>query len=217
MTKKLLITGVNGFIGSNCKKHFENTGYEVFGIDIAGEAKGNTLIGEVDIKNIKTFNQSFDYIFHFAGSSTVSMAQKAPDIEKIKAVGSTKEILEYIKNYNKDAKLIFSSSAAVYGNDYKRPIKEDDKLNPISIYGFHKLESENLCEYYSKNYGLDIKIVRIFSLYGTGLKKQLLWDFINRAIKAENVLGCFGTGDEKRDFVNIRDLINFLEILIKKE
>ena len=214
MTSNVLITGINGFIGSYSKKHFESKGYDVYGIDLFGEGSKNIKIGEVDLANLKAFNQEFDIVIHLAGSGSVSMAQKAPEVEKTKAVGSTEHILEYIKNYNKNARLIFSSSAAVYGNSYKRPIIEDDALNPISIYGFHKLEAEKMCEFYAKNYDLDIKIVRIFSLYGAGLKKQLLWDFANRAIRAKDELVCFGEGTEKRDYIHVLDLMRFFDILI---
>ena len=215
--KKILITGINGFIGSNCKEYFKNKGYDIFGIDLSGQEEKNVLIGEVDEPNLVSFNAQFDYIIHLAGSATVSMAQNAPEIEKTKSVNSTKQLLEYIKKYNKNARLIFSSSAAVYGNDYNRPISENDKLNPISVYGLHKLESENLCEFYANNFDLDIKIVRIFSLYGNGLKKQLLWDFSNRAINAQKDLICFGSGQEQRDFIHISDLLNFFEILLMQD
>lgn len=214
MTKNLLITGINGFIGSYCKAYFANKGLNVYGIDMAGCSSNETLIAEVTEENIKSFNKKFDYIVHLAGSRTVSASQKNPDVEKNKSVGSCKEVLEYIKNYNPKAKMIFSSSASVYGDDYSGPILERDKVNPISIYGSHKLEAENLCKYYNEQYGLNIEIPRIFSVYGNGLRKQLLWDFSNRILNAEKKLDCFGTGDELRDFVHISDLVRFFEILM---
>lgn len=216
--KKVLITGIKGFIGSNCAKYFEQKGYEVFGIDIVGEKTPTFLQGEVDLNNLKSFNQKFDVIIHLAGSGTVGLAQKCPELEYTKTVGSTNHILEYIKNYNSGAKLIYASSAAVYGDLYSEPIKEYYNVNPISNYGQHKVEAENLCRNYHKNFGLDINIIRFFSIYGEGLKKQLLWDFSNRIMESihEKSLHCFGTGEETRDFIHISDALLLIELLINK-
>lgn len=218
MNKKILITGINGFIGSNCAKYFAQKGFEVFGVDIFGECTYNFIRGEVNLKNLKSFNQEFDVIIHLAGSGTVGTAQKAPELEHLKTVGSAEHILEYIRLYNEKTKLIYSSSAAVYGDLYDYKISENDTLNPISIYGQHKVEVEKMCENYHNNFGLNINIVRFFSIYGEGLKKQLLWDFCNRVTKNPNLktLPCFGTGQEKRDFIHINDALQLIDILVEK-
>lgn len=218
MTKKILITGINGFIGSNCANYFVQKSYEVFGIDILGEKSEKFIQGEVDLNNLISFNQQFDIIVHLAGSGTVGLAQQCPELEHLKNVGSTENILEYIRHYNKNAKLLYSSSAAVYGDSSQGFISETEELNPISVYGKHKLEVEKLCQKYSKEYNLDIKIIRFFSIYGEGLKKQLLWDFCNRVVNNINSskLHCFGTGEEKRDFIHIKDAIGLIDILINQ-
>ncbi len=217
--KKILITGINGFIGSNCSKHFCENGYDVFGIDIFGDDKENFIKGEVNTENLKSFNQEFDTIIHLAGSGTVGASQKEPELERNKTVGSTEQIFEYIKKYNKNAKLIYSSSAAVYGDSYDRPIKETDKLHPISYYGQHKVEAEELCEKYYKEYGISSMVIRFFSIYGEGLKKQLLWDFTNRVNSniTNKSIPCFGTGKEKRDFIHIKDAVALIELIMNKD
>jgi len=217
--KKILITGINGFIGSNCANYFSKEGYELFGIDILGENSSKFVQGEVNIENLKSFNQKFDIIIHLAGSGTVGVAQKYPELEYSKTVGSTEHILEYLKLYNQNAKLIYSSSAAVYGDLYNRPIKETDILNPISIYGRHKVEAETMCEEYHKKFGLNINIIRFFSIYGEGLKKQLLWDFSNRMRENFNqkFLNCFGSGKEERDYIHIGDVVAIINLLINAE
>jgi len=214
MIKKILITGGFGFIGSNAVRYFSNN-FEIFVIDIFGKNIKNFIQGEVDIDNLKKFDTKFDYILHFAGSGTVSSAQKSPEIEYAKSVLSLKHLLDYCVKQNNNAKIIFSSSAAVYGNKYDIPIKEDFELNPISVYGKHKIEAENLLKKYYEEYGIKSNIIRFFSIYGNGLKKQLLWDFSNRLknIK-DNKINCFGTGHEKRDFVHISDCLSLVDILI---
>lgn len=217
--KKILITGINGFIGSNCAKYFAQKGHKIFGIDIFGEKSSNFIQGEVDLENLNSFNQIFDLIIHLAGSGTVGSAQKNPELEQAKTVDSTENILEFMKLHNNNAKLIYSSSAAVYGNLYDKQIKETDKLNPISVYGQHKVEVEKICKEYNEKFGLNINIIRFFSIYGEGLKKQLLWDFCNRVLQNRNekTINCFGTGNEKRDFVHIQDAIQLIDILTENK
>lgn len=216
--KKILITGINGFIGSNCKKFFENKGFEVYGLDLAGVSSKNILIGEVDKKNLETFSQTFDFIIHLAGSGTVSNAQKSPEIEYAKSVLSLKHLLDYCVEKNKNTKIIFSSSAAVYGNKFNTPIKEAFELNPISVYGKHKVEAEKLLKEYYENFGIKSNIIRFFSIYGEGLRKQLLWDFSNRLKNLDgNRINCYGNGQEKRDFVHIEDCVSLIYILINAD
>lgn len=214
MSKKILITGINGFIGSNAKKYFAES-FEIFGLDIFGEAEKNFIQGEVDINNLEKFGVNFDYILHFAGSGTVSSAQKSPELEYAKSVVSLKNLLDYCVKNNRKTKIIFSSSAAVYGDKYGYPIKENDELNPISIYGKHKVEAEKLLQEYHEKYSIKSNIIRFFSIYGEGLRKQLLWDFSNRLKNNKSdTINCFGTGKEKRDFIHINDVLNFVELLI---
>lgn len=215
--KKILITGSSGFIGSRCVDYFSKIGFDVFGIDIFESKMSNFIKGVINPENIQSFNQEFDVIIHLAGSSTVGAARENPTEEFQKTVNSTCEILEYIRKCNPQAKLIYSSSAAVYGDSYNERISEKFKLNPISIYGQHKVEAEKLCEKYHKEYNLKINIIRFFSIYGEGLKKQLLWDLSNKIKKGDTAnIKCFGTGKEKRDFLHVQDAIELINLLIEK-
>jgi len=214
--KKLLITGSNGFIGSECRKYFSDKGFNVFGIDPFGEGE-NFIQGEVSRKNLEGFNTEFDYIIHLAGSSTVGDAHKNPETEKRKTVDSTLEVLEFMRLGNPRAKLVYASSSAVYGNGYNREISENDTLAPISEYGKHKVEAENLCKEYYNKQGINIGIIRFFSIYGEGLKKQLLWDFSCRLQETKESVACFGTGEEVRDFIHVQDAVRFIDLVLKKE
>ena len=214
--RKILITGANGFIGRNCYYYFSRKD-EVFTIDIMGSSFKNCLIGNVNIKNLKRFNQKFDLIIHLAGSGLVSSASKNPNEEKIKSVDSLVEVLEYIKNCNSKARLIFASSASVYGNNYKGQIKENFNLSPISKYGEYKLECEQICKKYADAYDIDIKVIRFFSLYGKENKKQLLFDILTRLKSCRTKeIKCFGTGNEERDFINVTDAVEFIDIVSKQ-
>lgn len=218
MNKTILITGINGFLGTHAYSYYSERGFEVYGIDHNGSDKKNTIVNEVTYDCINSFNIKFDYILHFAGSGTVKEAHINPDKEKANTVSSTKSILEYMVKQNRNSKLIFSSSAAVYGNSYTRLISEEDYKEPISIYGEHKILCENLCNEYATKYNLNISIIRYFSVYGEGIRKQLLWDFCNTVKTNFNnlVINCFGTGKEKRDFIHVKDAILLSALIFEK-
>ena len=218
MKKKVLITGNNGFIGTYCTNILKNS-FEIFGLDVYGEEKENFILGELNLNNLLKFNQKFDIIVHLAGTGSVGVAQRNPEIEHAKTVLSSKHLLDYIVKYNQNAKLIYISSAAVYGNSKCEFVKENSKLNPISIYGQHKVAVENLIVQYSNNFGLKYNIIRPFSVYGEGLKKQVLWDFCNKIKNNFNKksLICFGTGEEERDFIHVKDLVLFINHLINSK
>lgn len=215
MTKNILITGINGFIGSHCYEVF-NQKYNIFGLDVFGIEKKNFVLGELDYENLLSFNKSFDAIIHLAGSGSVGMAQRNPEIEYAKTVLSSKHLLDFIINKSSESKLIYVSSAAVYGNCKYSVITEDCQLNPISTYGKHKVMVENFIQEYSQKNDLKYDIIRPFSVYGNNLKKQVLWDFCNKIKDNFNnsEILCFGTGEEERDFINVSDLVNCIELLM---
>jgi nucleoside-diphosphate-sugar epimerase len=93
------------------------------------------------------------------------------------------------------------------------PIREIDELAPISPYGVHKLISETICEEFNQLFGIPVAIIRPFSVYGKGLKKQLLWD-ICQQIKTQNSIELFGSGIESRDFIHITDLVRIIDLII---
>ncbi|MBD9222309.1 NAD(P)-dependent oxidoreductase [bacterium] len=215
MTKNILITGINGFIGLHCYGVF-NQKYNIFGLDVFGIEKKNFVLGELDYENLLSFNKSFDAIIHLAGSGSVGMAQRNPEIEYAKTVLSSKHLLDFIINKSPESKLIYVSSAAVYGNCKYSVITEDCQLNPISTYGKHKVMVENFIQEYSQKNDLKYDIIRPFSVYGNNLKKQVLWDFCNKIKDNFNnsEILCFGTGEEERDFINVSDLVNCIELLM---
>lgn len=212
---KMLITGLNGFLGGNAQNFFQNS-FEIYGIDRNSSNTVHTINGMVTVENLLKFNTAFDVILHFAGSGTVRESELNKEGEEKKNIYSSKELLDFIVKYNKKAKLIYSSSAAVYGNDYQKPISENAVLNPVSQYGKQKMEVERILKEYALSYDLDIKIIRFFSLYGEGLKKQVLWDFSKRLLthhdKAE--MNCYGTGNEVRDFIHVDDALRFIDLLL---
>lgn len=205
---KILITGVHGFIG---KKVFDQLKYkDIRGIGRAksknARIKSKKVFNKnITIKNLLKLNFSPDVIIHCAGSSSVGFSIENPYLDYVKNVQTTKIILDFIKKQKKKIRLIFLSSAAVYGNNCSFYNK---KLTPISIYGKNKLKSEKILIKNFSRYNCKLIILRVFSVYGIGLRKQLLWDACNKIKRNNNQF--YGSGKEIRSWININDLVGYI-------
>ena len=222
--KCILVTGARGFLGYNVAKHFAKLGYKIFGIGHESHIKNTTdnsvltnwKTADLTKEAIMEFNQKFDVIVHCAGNGSVRHSIENPYECFKKTVNGCIEVLEYIRLFNPTTHLIYPSSPAVQGECFDESIKEDYIGKPISPYGLHKKFDEDLCQSYSDKYNLNISIVRLFSVYGNGLKKQILWEACNKIRNEKNTAIFWGTGKETRDFIHISDVLSIFNILIKK-
>lgn len=218
--KRMVITGVNGFIGRSAKEYFEKD-YEVAGIDLAARYCGvesflyyqcNMSQNSAELANIFAALQP-DVVLHCAGSANVGASVVNPMADLDGNLHSLYQLLLALKSFAKKPKIIFLSSAGIYGNPSRLPIREGDAPAPISPYGLHKRMGEQLCDYYNRVHGYRIRSVRIFSAYGNGLRKQLLWD-IYQKYQSTGRINLFGTGDETRDFIHIFDILQAIELIV---
>lgn len=214
----ILITGVNGFIGSNLAKECVKRGYNVIGIDIAS----TTIIPQICYHQLNLYTDSIDAIvtlykpyavIHCAGMADVGYSVKHPESDFISNVIVSRNVLYSIKDCSKKSRFIYLSSAAVYGDPSVTPINEKVERNPISPYALHKTLVEDMCWYFIRQYDMDIRILRIFSAYGNGLRKQIFWDMGQKLAKTKQ-LELFGTGNETRDFIHIRDLVDAILLVM---
>jgi len=215
--KTYWITGARGFIGRHLSRRLASDGYRVAGLGHgawpAAEATewglSYWLNGDVSASNLAQMQAELgrpDGVFHFAGGSSVGAALANPHEDFKRTVGSTAELLEWIRQHSSDAPLVAVSSAAVYGAGHEGLIPEEARMTPYSPYGTHKLMMEELCRSYAVNFGLSIALPRLFSVFGPELKKQLLWDTCNKlATQGEAHLG--GTGEELRDWTHVSDVV----------
>lgn len=161
-------------------------------------------------------NNSFDYVFHLAGSASVQMSVEKPFNDFESNLRGTLNLLETMRTLSKPPKLVYLSSAAVYGNPASIPICEDDITVPISPYGISKLAAERYLYVYVNIHGLQAVSARPFSVFGPGQKKQVIYDIIQKISTNPDRLDLYGSGREARDFIFIADLINALLILAEK-
>ena len=215
---KVIITGGYGFIGRHLSKHLAKQGCSISGIGHGTWSKSEWnkwgfaewSSADVTLESLKTLNFKPDVIFHCAGSGSVGFSLNNPLKDFQRSVVSTAETLEFIRTYSHETGFVLLSSAGVYGNVNELPISEVTPLNPISPYGFHKKESEDLCFSYSKNFDIKSSIVRLFSVYGEGLRKQLMWDACEKL--NHNNIEFWGDGSEIRDWLHIDDTVKLLAL-----
>jgi UDP-glucose 4-epimerase len=211
--KTVLITGVTGFIGRYVARLYSDLGWKVVGTGTASEE--NSPIG-----NLSQYRTLFlpspelpslinqvrpEVCVHCAGRASVPLSVSEPADDFNASVASTFNLLEALRKNSPDCHLIYLSSAAVYGNPKTLPISEEYSTRPISPYGFHKSMCEKLCQEFYEIYGLKTSVLRIFSAYGPGLRRQVVWDICYKAL-TQPILHLQGTGQESRDFIHVRDV-----------
>lgn len=215
------VTGANGFIGRHLVHELAGAGLAVHGVGHgaldATEARRlglqSWINGEIDAANLNALATAHGLptrIFHLAGGSSVGVSIERPFEDFSRTVASTARLLEWLRGSAPDCAVIAASSAAVYGADHVGPIAESAVVTPMSPYGQHKLMMEQLCRSYARSFGLRCTVVRLFSVYGPNLRKQLLWDICSRLNAKEQVLTLGGTGNEIRDWTDVRDVARLL-------
>jgi len=214
------VTGAHGFIGRHLSRYLALCRWRVAGIGHGAWTQNEArawgvdywLNGEVGIANLAQIEREWgspEVVFHLAGGSSVGGALANPLEDFRRTVVSTSELLEWLRRNARAARLVAVSSAAVYGAGHGGLIMETARTLPLSTYGAHKLMMEVLCRSYATNYELNVVLPRLFSVYGCGLKKQLLWDMCEKLSTGKSVeLG--GSGEEPRDWIEVRDAVRGL-------
>jgi UDP-glucose 4-epimerase len=220
MADTVLVTGVAGFIGGYVARHFFGRGWRVAGLDVhpPDPSQGTVLaaffgmgLPSSDLARVVSEIRP-DVCVHCAGPASVGFSMEDPVSDFRATVPVTFNLLDMLRLNAPACRFIFTSSAAVYGNPSTLPIDETAPPRPISPYGFHKLIGEQLAVEFNRVYGLATATVRIFSAYGIGLKRQVLWDICRKSSSGER-LTLRGTGNESRDFINAHDVARAMWLL----
>ena len=239
---KVLVTGAAGYIGSTFSFSCLQKGYEVIGIDnFLNSSEKNIRTLEKNFPNNFSFieldlatdfnivenklqNISCDVVIHFAGLKAVGDSQKQPIEYWDNNLISTFNLIKVMKKNNMK-KLIFSSSATVYGDSSKQPLDENDQIYPMSCYGSTKIANEFFLRDVSNGYDFDIIALRYFNPVGSHAEKLIIEEIdqkpnnlmprILRVAKGlDPKLLIFGNdydtrdGTGERDYIHIEDLIN---------
>ena len=209
---KILVTGVAGFVGLHVARQAISDGHEVFGLGHgADELTGKFAAlrdSSVSLPALNSLPVSPEIIIHCAGGASVARSFEGPLEDFQRTVDSTALVLEFARQSAGKVRVVLPSSAAVYGLAETFPMHPDDPCNPTSPYGLHKAMAEDLARSYASRFDVPIAIVRLFSIYGSGLRKQLLWDACTKLRQGPSSF--FGTGRETRDWLHVIDASKLL-------
>jgi UDP-glucose 4-epimerase len=208
---KILVTGSSGFIGRKVIEHLMRNGSKTLSLDVvrsSSNGKVNFLLADIlDLPAIDRilFENDCETIIHLVGLPHIGSCEKDPYLSFQLNVLSVQNVLEAMRK-NDTKKIVFASSAAVYGYSSVTPVKESDRSNPSTIYGYHKLIAEEIIRSYCASYGLSYVILRLFNVYGGDPHsgKDVISLFIKSALRGESIVV---KGLKKfRDFIHVDDV-----------
>jgi UDP-glucose 4-epimerase len=219
MKRLALVTGARGFIGRHLSRRLAASGWRVTGLGRGGWDRGESRVwgvsewhdDEVTLQALQARAGGPELIVHCAGGASVAASIEQPLRSYHDTCSTTAAVLEYVRLCAPGASLVLPSSVAVYGEAPGQPIAEGAPLQPVSPYGVYKQIAEQLCRSYARDYRIAVAVVRLFSVYGPGLRKQLWWDACGRLSRDESPRFS-GDGSETRDWLHVTDAAALLEL-----
>lgn len=214
----ILITGGAGFIGSHLADALIKLNHNVTIIDnLSSGTKFNVpseaefIEADIRTSSISNIfkNHKFDLVFHEAAQTLVPESIKNPYKDADENIMGLINVLESCRQTGVK-KIIFSSSAAVYGNNSNLPLSENESLSPTSFYGLTKTTSEKYLNLYFEYFGIHYTILRYSNVYGPrqGANGEGGVIYIFAKALAENKpINIFGDGNQTRDFISVHDIV----------
>jgi UDP-glucose 4-epimerase len=215
--KTVLVTGGAGFIGSHLVELLVEAGARVTVWDNMRSGRSENLaavadsidIVECDVCEVNweqhLVEHPIDVIFHFAANAYVPPSVESPSFDYEINFAATFRLLEALRRIEWPGRMVFASSAAVYGNPVRVPIREADPTVPISPYGVGKLAAERYLAVFARLYGLNLASVRFFSAYGPRQRKQVIFDLLTKLSEDHDHILIHGDGTQVRDFLYVKD------------
>lgn len=218
-----IVTGAAGFLGSSIARALLDRGDHVTGIDcfipyypraikdrnlrsIQGHPRFKFIEGNLVDLDLGPLLDGVDVVFHQAAQAGVRASWgKEFEIYTTNNILATQRLLEAAKL--RKTKIVYASSSSVYGDTVKFPMQEDDLPAPVSPYGMSKLAAEHLCVLYWRNFQVPTVSLRYFTVYGPGQRPDMAFHKFIRAMRKDEALPLYGTGDQTRDFTYVADAV----------
>lgn len=224
--KEILVTGGAGFIGSHLVDSLVGKNSVVVLDDLSTGRRENISdeaefiqVDITDFEAVKDAVDDPDVIFHLAASAhtrATSAGWDDPQFDNDVNAKGTINVFEAVRQLEIDPKVVYASSAAVYGNPENPPMTEEHPKNPISPYGVHKFTGEKHMFAYCDQHGLDISAVRIFNTFGERQPRYVMYDFFKKLQEDNSELEVLGTGRQIRDYCHVEDTVKAFEIVAEK-
>jgi UDP-glucose 4-epimerase len=226
---KVAVTGGAGYIGSLLVKRLIDKGFDVVSVDnlLSGDYNSLFRVGankkaqlyQGDIRDLKLLLEKLegaDVVAHLAAVPGLVLCDERPNEAVSINVYGTHQVLEAARRLD-IGRVVFCSSAAVYGRPERLPVRETDPLRPLNLYGVTKLSGEKLMEAYWNSYGVETVSLRFGNVYGVGLFTNydtVIPKFVRQGLGGES-LTVFGDGSSSRDFVHVDDVVQALLLSIE--
>ena len=220
---RYLVTGCAGFIGSHLTDALLQLGHEVIGVDAytdyyprpqkesnleeARRAAGLSLV-EVDLSEeaLEPLLENVDGIFHLAAQPGVRGSWGATFAHYVRDnILATQRLFEAAAP--RGVRIVMSSTSSVYGNAETYPTREDAIPRPVSPYGVTKLACESLARTYTECFGLEVILLRYFTVYGPRQRPDMAFARIISALLDGQRFSVYGTGEQSRDFTFVDDAV----------
>ncbi|MCC6179552.1 MAG: NAD-dependent epimerase/dehydratase family protein [Chloroflexi bacterium] len=214
----IVVTGASGFVGRHVSAFLTARSHEVIRAARPGPDRTGVVPLEAGARALReALRRRPDVLIHAAGTAQVSESFDDPCADFASNVDLYLDVLEAVRDTAPRCRVALVSSAAVYGDPQVLPIGEDAPIAPVSPYGHHKAIAEQLGVMYHQVFGLATCSARIFSAYGRGLRRQVVYDAIQKFQTAHaGAPAVFrGTGDEARDFIHVEDVARGIDTLVR--
>ncbi|MCG3215771.1 MAG: GDP-mannose 4,6-dehydratase [Candidatus Heimdallarchaeota archaeon] len=230
MSKRILVTGGCGFIGSHLVDSLIKEGHYV---EVVDDLSANTSLEYLkqhldcesarffkydirDIEKLNSLSSDFDLIFHLAAQPDVKVSVSEPRFDFDVNVNGTLNILELMRIKDIPEMIFASSVGTVYGETDVFPTPESHPLNPISNYGAAKAASEMYCYSYASLYNLKIVSLRLGNIFGPRATHGVMFDFFHKLRKDSSKLEILGDGKQTKTYLYIEDTIEVFNHILKK-
>ncbi|MEM4348605.1 MAG: GDP-mannose 4,6-dehydratase [Candidatus Anstonellaceae archaeon] len=219
----IAITGGSGFIGSHLIQHLKQNHQSTLIVDIAMPKISSARFVQASILEQEKLQKIFaecEAIVHLAASVDVGFSVQNPQADFQTNAYGTLSVLEAARKADV-GKVVFASSAAIYGEPQSLPIKEAHPLCPISPYGASKLAAESYVLLYGRLYGMKNLSLRLFNVYGPGQSSTsqyagVITKFAS-AIKEGKQPIIYGDGKQTRDFVHVKDVCEAFWLALRRD
>jgi UDP-glucuronate 4-epimerase len=211
---RYVVTGAAGFIGSHLTEALLADGHDVVAVDSFNDYYDPTVkaenargfeVSRLDLAEDDLALDGFDGVFHLAGQPGVRSFGSAFDDYVRRNLLATQRVFESAARAG--LRVVFASSSSVYGDAESYPTAEDARPSPISPYGITKLGCEHLAYAYAKSFGLDVVVLRFFTVYGPRQRPDMAFARIVDALARGASFELYGDGSQSRSFTYVGDAV----------
>lgn len=217
MAVTAVVTGASGFIGQTLTGQLAASGVPVLAIDRHPYPAADVRSRVLDVAApgaLLAHVPDGATIYHLAASADVAASVRDPRHDLTHTFAALFEVLETARARN--CRVVFPSTASVFDVGERLPLAEHAFPRPTSPYGAAKLAAEAYCYAYHRSYGVDVRVARLFSVYGIGMRRFAIHDLIRKIQRNPAELEVLGDGMQVRDYLYVDDAVRGLMMVASR-